>query len=294
MGNKKNLNFSNRKCGECAKFRKRDSECPSYDSFFEYVDGKPLMDGKSAACSSFVEGRKARKIDRTEDKCIIEVAALLTEDFIAEEVYNPSEKPRPQFAVYHFGTGKFKVVDSLDLGETDPKGRKIIYNPVFNDHVKKGMVILPRKPEPCSIPEVTRGAIEFVFSGYDPCDKDNALKLETLIAITSWILDKEKPRLPIAGIGVFAVILPIRGPSGTGKNRLANLLRFLTYHPFFDVSTHRIPSLYRPLDIWKGTLVLDEADLRSTGETSELIHFLNSRATGTPIGRQNPGEGQPM
>ena len=46
--------------------------------------------------------------------------------------------------------------------------------------------------------------------------------------------------------------------------------------------------MYRPLDIWKGTLILDEADFANTGETSELIHFLNARATGTPIGRQNP------
>lgn len=220
------------------------------------------------------------------------VATLLTEDFIAEEVYNPSEQPQPEFAVYYFATEEFKIESTFDLGEVDQKtGRKIIYEPVFNDHVKKGMVILPRKPEPCNIPEVVKESMQFVFTGYDPCGKDNALKLEVLIAITSWILDKEKPRVPIAGIGVFAVILPIRGPSGSGKNRLANLLRFLTYHPFFDVSTHRIPSLYRPLDIWKGTLVLDEADLRSTGETSELIHFLNSRATGTPIGRQNPEKG---
>lgn len=111
-------------------------------------------------------------------------------------------------------------------------------------------------------------AEDFVFTGFDHCDRMNEAKLQILIAMTSWILDKEKPLLPIAGIGVFAPILALRGPSGSGKNRFANMLRFLCYHPFFDLSTYRIPSLYRPLDQWKGTLIMDEADLKSTSETS--------------------------
>jgi hypothetical protein len=48
-----------------------------------------------------------------------------------------------------------------------------------------------------------------------------------------------------------------------------------------------VPSLYRPLDLWAGSLVLDEADFANTNEKSELIHFLNCRATGTPISRQD-------
>ncbi len=54
------------------------------------------------------------------------------------------------------------------------------------------------------------------------------------------------------------------------------------------MSTNKIPSLYRPLDLWQGTLILDEADFANTNEQSELVHFLNCRATGTPLSRQNP------
>jgi hypothetical protein len=39
--------------------------------------------------------------------------------------------------------------------------------------------------------------------------------------------------------------------------------------------------------LWSGSLVLDEADFANTNEKSELIHFLNCRATGTPISRQD-------
>lgn len=215
---------------------------------------------------------------------------MIRRNFIAEEVYDPFDQanPLPRFAVRYFNEDEIEFKDKIDLGEKDPKGRPIIYTPVFNDHVKKGMMILPRKPVACTIKEVVEEAMAFVFEGFDPCGKDNELQMVVLIPISSWLLDKERPLLPVAGIGVFAAIIACRGPSGSGKNRLANLLRFLSYHSLIQLSTYRIPSLYRPLDIWKGTLVIDEADVKNTGETSQLIHFINSRATGTPIGRQNP------
>ena len=97
-----------------------------------------------------------------------------------------------------------------------------------------------------------------------------------------------RPEYDIAGAGKFAPIIPIRGPSQSGKNRLAFVLRLLSYKSYFEMSTYRIPSLYRPLDVWQGTLILDEADFNNTNEKSELVHFLNCRATGTPLSRQNP------
>jgi len=262
-----------KKCGDCAYFG--TPKCSYYDDF-----RKGLIKPKDKGCDDFFSKPKKEKVK------YVAKPTVLTDEFLAEQIWD--RRGLPKYAVYYFNEDRFEFVDELDLGEEDDKGRKIIYKPVFNDHLKKGMVILPRKPVECTIGEVIEEAMEFVFGGFDPCGKNNELKILILIAITSWILDKEKPLVPIAGIGVFAPIIGIRGPSGSGKNRLANLLRFLTYHPFFDVSTYRIPSLYRPLDIWKGTLVMDEADMRNTGETSILIHFLNSRATGTPIGRQNP------
>lgn len=234
--------------------------------------------------TDFVSGEVEEEDE--EKKVIVRVPTLITDKFIAEEVWEPPEPPK--FIVRHFDKEEFSYTQEIDLREEDLRGRRIVYAPIYNQHLRKGMVIVPRKPIECTVEEAITEAMHFVFSGFDPCGRENETKLHVLSAISSWILDKEKPSLPIAGIGVFAPILAIRGPSGSGKNRLANLLRFLSYHPFFDVSTYRIPSLYRPLDQWKGALIVDEGDLKNTAETSSLIHFLNSRATGTPIGRQNP------
>ena len=41
------------KCGECAKFKVPGTNCPNYERFFEFVDGRPMMDGECTACSEF-------------------------------------------------------------------------------------------------------------------------------------------------------------------------------------------------------------------------------------------------
>ena len=47
------------RCGDCARFRVPDAGCPNYESFTEYVDGRPLMDAHCAACSDFHQAKKS-------------------------------------------------------------------------------------------------------------------------------------------------------------------------------------------------------------------------------------------
>jgi hypothetical protein len=209
-------------------------------------------------------------------------------DFVAEEVWD--REGAPKYLVYHFNENKFETVSEIDLGETDIHDRKIVYIPVDNEALRKGLVIVPREAKEAIWKEFLEEADSFAFTCYDPCGKDAFLKLLVRVAAGSWFLDRfvGDPLLDIAGVGKFAPIIPIRGPSQSGKNRLAFVLRMLSYRPYFEMSTYRVPSLYRPLDLWQGTLVLDEADMANTTERSEFIHFLNCRATGTPISRQDP------
>lgn len=213
---------------------------------------------------------------------------VFTSEFLAEMVWN--RRAPPEYIVYNFEAETFTRQKEIDLGETDANGRHIIYVPPYNDALKKGLVIVPSDVAETTFKEVFEEIDCFATSAYDPCGQDAFVKLLARIAVGSWFLDRfvADPVFDIAGAGKFAPILPIRGPSQSGKNRLAFVLRLLSYRPYFEMSTYRIPSLYRPLDLWQGTLVLDEADFANTNEKSELIHFLNCRATGTPLSRQNP------
>lgn len=218
----------------------------------------------------------------------VQKATVLTKDFLAEETWNRTDKPT--FCVKHFDTGKVEFQNQLDLDEKDAKENPIIYVPVDNTALRKGLIILPKEPEETTFKETLDAADAFSLRCYDPCGKEAYVKLLVRVVAGSWFLDRfvQNPQYDMAGSGKFAPLLPIRGPSQSGKNRLAFVLRLLSYRPYFEMSTYRVPSLYRPLDLWNGTLVLDEADFAVTNEKSELIHFLNCRATGTPISRQNP------
>jgi hypothetical protein len=48
-------------CGDCARFKVPDAGCPNFSDLKEHVEGLPLMDAKSAACSDFFPASKARK-----------------------------------------------------------------------------------------------------------------------------------------------------------------------------------------------------------------------------------------
>ena len=233
---------------------------------------------------------KLNKIEKeVEEKDVyVPKPAVITPEFIAEQIWN--RRDPPHYLVYRFKDDRFETLWEISLGETNAKGQNIIYIPVFNDSLKKGLVIVPTAYTKTSFTEIFREIDEFALLSYDPCGQDALVKLLSRICVGSWFLDRfvADPIYDIAGSGKFAPIIPIRGPSQSGKNRLAFVLRLLSYKPYFEMSTYRIPSLYRPMDLWQGTLVLDEADFANTNEKSELVHFLNCRATGTPLSRQNP------
>jgi hypothetical protein len=108
---------SEHKCGECARFKVPDADCPHYDSFFKYVDGRPLMDGKSAACSNFYEGRKVK--DKPKKKVFKDSGTSANGYF--EAIYH-NDKPS-----FLFLNGKsFSIAESVEVnGETfSPKERK--------------------------------------------------------------------------------------------------------------------------------------------------------------------------
>ena len=230
-----------------------------------------------------------------EKQCIIQKPAVITDEFIAEEVWD--RKSSPQFAVYTFATGEFKFEPNLTLpGNVDKRGRQVIYEPLDNDHLREGVVIIPEKPVTSTFEEAFNEGCDLALQLYD-CEPSKVadFKLNIAIAQSSFFYDKfvSDNSLIIAGMGKFAPIIAYRGMSGGGKGRALNGLRFNCYRPFYDQSTTRIPSLFRPLHLWQnGSLCLEECDFAKTEETSELIHFLNCRCYGVPISRQNPEAGR--
>lgn len=224
---------------------------------------------------------------------VVSAPTIRTDKFLAEEIWDREHDP--VYLVYDFEKETIEKQESIDLGETrydrkEDTFRKVIYRPVDNDMLRKGLVIVPRGVTSTDFKTVLKEIDEFAFECFDPCGQDDKVKLLIRIVLGSWFLDRftKNPKNDIVGAGKFAPIIAIRSSSQSGKNRLSFVLRSISYRPFYDVSTARIPSLYRPMDIWKGVLTLDEADFANTDENSELSHYLNSRTYGTPILRVDP------
>jgi hypothetical protein len=268
--------FLRPKCGVCRKFHTKD--CPDESSelikqglFKRELDDEPFDE----TCFE----PKVQKGDREGEIC--RTPYLITSEFIAEQCWSRSEK-KAFYAVAYFNDGKIELVDELVLNN-------IVHLPFNNPTLEKGLVILPEKPEECTFEQAFEEGCKLTLTMYD-CEQEKVDELKFLVAIAqgSWFLDRYFANVHIPGMGAFAPIIALRGPSGSGKDRLLNALRLNSYRPFYDVSTRRIPSLYRPLDQWRGTLCLSEMDFAKGDETSELTHYLNCRSYGVPISRQNP------
>jgi len=159
---------------------------PNYvGSVIRYIKNSEFfMKGEAPAAAS--EGEKTVRV---------QISSLITDDFIAEEVY---DGVLPSFIVYRFNEGKFERVLEIP-GDTLPNGRTVVYTPVDNDHLRKGMVVLPREPKEATFSEVLEDIFGFLLNdrSFDPCGRESDVMLLGLIAAGSWFLDKMKPTLAV-------------------------------------------------------------------------------------------------
>jgi hypothetical protein len=161
-------------------------------------------------------------------------------------------------------TGK---IESKDQYQKDGKGP--IYEPKNNDNLKNGYVLFPIYPLPFKDGETEATLLNDVQSFiHRYCEMDP--EYERLLAgyvLVTWIYDK-CPTIPI---------INLRGGAGTGKSRVMHTLRHICYRGINASGCTTVSALFRTVDQWKGTLCIDEGDLRYSQESSEIVKFLNVR-----------------
>ena len=91
--------------------------------------------------------------------------------------------------------------------------------------------------------------------------------------------------------------LRVRGDFGSGKSRFLLTAGSLCYKPIFASGASTVSPLFRILDAFRGTLVMDESDFRLSDERAEVIKILNNgnahgfpvlRSEATPTKEYNP------
>lgn len=78
--------------------------------------------------------------------------------------------------------------------------------------------------------------------------------------------------------------LRFRGDYGTGKTRALLAVGSVCYKPFFASGASTVSPIFHVLDAFRGTMVLDEADLRFSDATADLTKILNNgNVRGLPV-----------
>ncbi|HEX8643719.1 MAG TPA: hypothetical protein VF702_07370 [Allosphingosinicella sp.] len=78
--------------------------------------------------------------------------------------------------------------------------------------------------------------------------------------------------------------LRFRGEYGTGKTRALLAVGSICYKPIFASGASSVSPIFRLLDAFGGTLLLDEADLRFSDKTADLVKILNNgNVQGLPV-----------
>lgn len=95
---------------------------------------------------------------------------------------------------------------------------------------------------------------------------DAALDVSAAYVLLSWVYDTFNE----------VTYLRYRGDYGTGKSRALLVVGSLCYKVFFASGASTVSPIFHTQDLFRGTLVFDEADFRFSDENAELVKILNN------------------
>ncbi len=155
-----------------------------------------------------------------------------------------------------------------------------------NNLIKHGVVKFPSYIEECGGTENMITEIKAFIHKYVDLEPDFETIAAYYVLLTA-VYDRFK-ELPY---------LRLIGDYGTGKTRFLLIVGSICYKPIFSSGASTISPIFHSLDSFRGTLILDEADFRFSGATSEITKILNNgnvkgfpvlRCEGNSKGEYNP------
>jgi len=195
---------------------------------------------------------KSRKIfldtkKKKDDK--IQICSLVEKDRIIEEIY---VNKKALFIVY----------DAINGIRTESELSP--YIPKVDDLLEKGTVLLPEGIMDYGTAEELKDEIqEFIHKYVDI--PEELEELCTYYILLTWLYDK---------LNTIPYLRPI-GDTGTGKSRLNKVIGGLCYHSTSIAGAVTPAPIYRMIEQWKPTLIIDEGDVKQSNEKNEFITILN-------------------
>lgn len=193
-------------------------------------------------------------------------SAVLQSGELVEMIYEPVER-RTRFVV---GSGEeWRYEESVDLS---PAERLVPYS-ATNNLVKHSVVLFPSEPADYGDEAALVSRIRDFVRRHVEVSEDFEL-IATYYVLFTWVYDAfhEVP------------YVRVRGGYGSGKTRFLLTVGSLCRLPIFASAASTVSPIFRLLDSFRGTLILDEGDFRQSDEKSEIVKILNNgNAKGFPV-----------
>ena len=193
-------------------------------------------------------------------------SAILPEGQLLEMVYDPVGK-QTAFALWHEGQWRFEP-----YWEVASLKRLAPYSPE-NNLIRHEVVLFPSHPEEYDSEEQLLAEVQSFIHAYvdvSPLFE----KIASYYVLFSWVYDGFN-ELPY---------LRLRGDPGSGKTRFLLTVGSLCYRPIFASGASTVSPLFRIIDTFRGTLIIDEGDFRLSDERAEIVKILNNgNARGFPV-----------
>jgi hypothetical protein len=194
------------------------------------------------------------------------VSAALPGGGLLEMVYDQT-KNQTAFIVWQDST--WRIETSVDV---EPSKRLVPYS-AENNLIKNEVVLFPSSPQEYESEEQLIAKVQSFIHRYvdvSPLFE----KIASYYVLFSWVYDSFN-ELPY---------LRLRGDPGSGKTRFLLIVGSLCYKPIFASGASTVSPLFRIIDTFRGTLIIDEGDFRLSDERAEIVKILNNgNAKGFPV-----------
>ncbi len=180
----------------------------------------------------------------------------LSDGSLAEMGYDSNKTPSKYF-IHYYPDGKWRKENSL----TD-KGRE--FTPYQDKFPDSGCILLPSGVAEYDFKTLTLEIQAFISTYLQVSEFFE--KIIVYYILLTWIYDR------------FTVLPYLRalGDYGSGKSRFLRVIGSLCYKPLFTGGAITPSPIFRILEMYHGTLILDEADFKDSDCHTEIIKILNN------------------
>lgn len=179
----------------------------------------------------------------------------LTDGTLAEQIWNPETK---------FSGFVLRQPDGIITEQVSVWDDGTQYVPALPSLVKKGVILLPSKPFPYDSEARLLEEIRKFIDRYVDVTEEYGYLAAGYVLLT-WVYDAFDALPYLRALGDY----------GTGKTRFLQVIGSVCYKPMFSSGAATVSPLFRIVDTFRGTLVLDEADFGRTDMSADLIKILN-------------------